>query len=318
MRTILSVATGAASRLARFFATDEKREVSSGNDNSSNSPVSAPTSYQARTKVANAFLCGRGLEIGAGLSPHRLPVNAEALYYDVRSAAGLQELFKCPVSLEVRNVERIQDDFPSGCDFLIAHNVLEHAPDPISTLAAWHSYVRTGGTIVLSLPDHRFCPDKSRVVASAEHLLLDFALQRTARSFESKEHIAPFILGWLQQMWVKDFTGTQLAEFVLSEQHRNENHDLHWHAFTRALGASTVLAACLAEGRPAKLLAEAHPDDPDSGPIGEIIFVYRIGEETTAGFPPESHAEINAGLDQLAIGFERLQRLRRFNHPRMA
>lgn len=266
---------------------------------------------EARARVANEFLCGRGAEIGGGLNPHPLPKGTEALYYDVRSREALQDLFKRPTPLAVRSLDEIHDNFPLGCDFLIAHHVLEHSPDPISTLASWHRCVRTGGTIVLSVPDYRFCPDKHRVIASVEHLLLDFALRRTDRSFESKEHIAPFILGWQQEMWIKNFTGTELAEFVLSEQRRDEGHDLHWHAFTRMLCASTVVAACLTEGRAAQLLAEAHPDESASGSPGDIVFVYRIGGMAFSRFPSESYAAVNAGLDQLEVGLRQLQEVRK-------
>lgn len=263
-----------------------------------------------RAVVANRFLSGRGAEIGAGLSPHRLPRGAEALHYDIRSPEELHELFKHPTTLPVRSLHQIGEDFPQGCDFLIAHHVLEHAPDPISTLSGWHTHVRTGGVIVLSVPDRRFCADKDRVVPTVEHLLLDFALKRTDQSFESKEHIAPFILGWLQQMWVKDFSGQQLAEFILSEQRRNEGHDLHWHAFTPLLAASTVVAACMVEGRAAELLAEVHPEDSVGGSSADIIFVYRL-EGEFQGFSPACHAAVRAGLERLETGLKRLQELRR-------
>jgi SAM-dependent methyltransferase len=273
--------------------------------------VESPPHGDTRANVANRFLRGRGAEIGAGLIPHHLPRGAEALHYDIRSPAELHELFKQPTGLPVRSLHQIGEDFPQGCDFVIAHNVLEHTPDPISTLSGWHTHVRTGGVVVLSLPDHRCCPDKDRVVATVEHLLLDFALKRTDQSFESKEHIAPFILGWLEQMWVKDFSGQQLAEFVLSEQRRDEGHDLHWHAFTPLLAASTVVAACMVEGRAAMLLADEYPDHPLRGSFGDIILVYRLGDGAFQGFPPECRAAVQAGLERLEMGLKRLNELRR-------
>ena len=168
------------------------------------------TRDQIRSVVANSFLHGHGAEIGAGPTPHAVPATASVKQYDVRTDDELKLLFG-EAEFDVSPVHQIQQDFPSGCDFLIAHNVLEHSPDPIGTLASWHSRVRADGTLVISLPDCKLCPDDRRVVASLDHLLLDFACERNHLSFESKEHIPAFILGWLQQMWVKDFSRGQIG-----------------------------------------------------------------------------------------------------------
>src|SRR5437763_16581749 len=87
------------------------------------------------------LIAGHGVEIGAGAYPQMLPPGAMASHYDLRDAAGLKALFG-EETISVRPISELPSDFPSGVDFLIAHNVLEHAPDPIGELIRWNACVR--------------------------------------------------------------------------------------------------------------------------------------------------------------------------------
>src|SRR3954468_769618 len=104
-----------------------------------------------RRNFAADLIAGRGVEIGAGAYPQALPPGATAAQYDLRDAAELKALFGTE-TIPVRPMAELRSDFPAGADFLIAHNVLEHAPDPIGQLIRWNACVRDGGVVLISLP----------------------------------------------------------------------------------------------------------------------------------------------------------------------
>src|SRR5262249_27776468 len=148
-----------------------------------------------------------------------------------------------------RPISQLAADFPDGADFLVAHNVLEHAPNPIGQLVQWNASVRDGGTVVLSLPHYRYCPDSGRPVPPLAHLVEDYLASADGRDFVSREHGASFLLGWWQDFCayhqlesVAGFTAQALVDMHL------EHQDLHWHAFDTKLTLGTVHAAAFFAG----------------------------------------------------------------------
>src|SRR5262245_12327867 len=103
------------------------------------------SAYRIRQEIASPYLAGRGIEIGAGANPQLLPLGAEVVLFDVRSRAELAELFEEVPDVPIHAVGSIREHFPRGAPFLIAHNVLEHTPDPISALRQWHEHLTDGG-----------------------------------------------------------------------------------------------------------------------------------------------------------------------------
>jgi hypothetical protein len=183
-----------------------------------------------RYEASREFMAGRGIEIGAGPLPQPLPEGCSCDYFDLRTPKQLAELFKTEMRMTVRSVDEISTLYPDGVDFLIAHNVVEHSSNPIGLLARFHSFVRTGGTLVLSLPHFSACPDKHRLVPPIEHLLLDHLLERADATFESREHIYSFLLGWVDDIWMQGASQREYAAFLQSEALR-DGHDLHWHSY---------------------------------------------------------------------------------------
>jgi len=124
-----------------------------------------------RDLVVRDFLKGRGLEIGAGVTPQRLPPGASCRLYDLRTTAELTSLFGQTPANEAAGLDRIPIDFPDGADFLVAHNVLEHAPDPIGTLIQWHRLVKPEWSRRLVVPGQERLPrrgaPRTAVLASA-------------------------------------------------------------------------------------------------------------------------------------------------------
>jgi SAM-dependent methyltransferase len=58
------------------------------------------------------------------------------------------------INPEVRFCETAQPDWPVGFDYVMAFEVLEHIEDDRGALRLWHSWLKPGGTLLLSVPAH--------------------------------------------------------------------------------------------------------------------------------------------------------------------
>lgn len=55
-------------------------------------------------------------------------------------------------------------------DFVISRHSLEHLLDPIISLKEWHRVLKSGGKLVIVLPDHSFVDTMSQVLSGGKHL----------------------------------------------------------------------------------------------------------------------------------------------------
>ena len=241
----------------------------------------SPNPYSIRAKIAAPYLQGRGAEIGAGTIPQALPAGAMCEIYDKRTKDELALLFNVEKSLvpDVYPFEVFKERNPDGVDFLIAHNVLEHISNPVSQLIRWNGWVKSGGIVVLSVPHLDYCPDRGRLVPSFEHILVDFLLDRDDDSFESREHVYSFAMGWSDEGYAKG----QNKFYVATEAHacaKALTNDLHWHAFNEELLKKTIGAAAILGRKNISILARGtpHQNDPELRTIGDIIYVYRVAQ----------------------------------------
>jgi SAM-dependent methyltransferase len=134
----------------------------------------------ARTRIANRYLSGDGIEIGALHNPLSLPRSARIRYVDRLSVPELRahypELKREPL-VEVDIVddgERLTTIADSSLDFIVANHFLEHTQDPVGTLVNAFRALRPGGILYLAIPDKRYTFDIDRPVTPFEHLLRDF------------------------------------------------------------------------------------------------------------------------------------------------
>jgi SAM-dependent methyltransferase len=236
--------------------------------------------YRIRAELAAPFLRGRGLEIGAGGAPQVVPQGATVSYYDKSDSAFLAKQFDTEITYTVHPVEQIARDFPSGADFLIAHNVLEHTPDPIGTLMRWNSFVQNKGVVVLSMPNKDFTEgDKRRATVTKEHLIHDHIFGRDEFSFESLEHNFGFMLNWDYARWTdtwRDLTRDQLVDAFLHAPYA-KMHDFHFHAADRAGWDFVLGVAAVLGGRSLELLEFVDPASKGKWvPQGEVIYIYRL------------------------------------------
>ena len=132
-----------------------------------------------RRRIANRYIRGSGIEIGALHLPMPLPPGANVKYLDRLSTAELREEYPELHDLPLAEVEIVEDgenpeSIPSESqDFVIASHVIEHCEDPVGTLKNWLRILRPGGVIYLVVPNRKRTFDRNRRPTTPEHLLRD-------------------------------------------------------------------------------------------------------------------------------------------------
>jgi SAM-dependent methyltransferase len=207
-----------------------------------------------RTVLGDRFLAGRGFEIGAGALPSQHPGVRDIVFVDKRDPEGLAALFKAAIPYQVVT----PDQAAALCgregprDFVIAHHVLEHTPDPIRTMMSWLGLIRDGGRFFVSLPSDTNVCEKDRVPTPIGHLLDDFLFERSGDDYESKGHILSFIDQWTvfdpEEFWYAKRGVLAFAEASLGEMRRGD-HDLHWHTYQLPVARQVIEAAAHFTGR---------------------------------------------------------------------
>lgn len=224
--------------------------------------------YELRVQIAKPYIIGDGIEIGAGSNPHPSLPGTTYHVFDKRTTEEVSKY--CGVSINniprVRPMEDIPKIFPHGANYLIANHVIEHLSNPIKDLIEWFSYVKEGGYLILSVPYVNNCPDKGRPVASIEHLFLDYALNRSDASFDSREHAYSFLMAWID---VGMNTGKDKFEVaaIAHQQAALEKNDIHWHTFTGKTFKELILLTSLLSKRSIKILEFFCPENSEATDI---------------------------------------------------
>lgn len=142
-------------------------------------PHEAPRAKLDRELIAQTYLSGLGIEIGALHNPLKLPPAATAKYVDRLPVSELREQYPELASQELVNVDILADGellesiSDSTQDFVIANHFVEHCQDPIGALLNMVRVLKPTGILYLALPDKRCCFDSDRPVTSLEHLIRD-------------------------------------------------------------------------------------------------------------------------------------------------
>ena len=144
-----------------------------------NSTFSAPVS---REQIANVYLSGEGIEIGALHNPLALPKCAKAKYVDRMQKEKLYEHYPELRTLPLVNVDIVDDgEFLNTVtentqDFVIANHFLEHSEDPIITLTNLLRVTRAGGVVYLAVPNMAKTFDCNRDQTTLSHVIDDHKL----------------------------------------------------------------------------------------------------------------------------------------------
>lgn len=151
--------------------------------------IEPPQNKQMMREIIVSRLRGKGIEFGAGSRPMPLPLEAEVDYAEPFQSAeqyarmhytdnAVLPKYKNPIE----NQHEIADN---SLDFIVAAHVIEHTPNPIRAIVESYRKLRSGGSLVLVVPDKRRTFDKSRDITPLEHLVADFEKPDRARDFEN-------------------------------------------------------------------------------------------------------------------------------------
>jgi ubiquinone/menaquinone biosynthesis C-methylase UbiE len=133
-----------------------------------------------REFLADSFIRGQGIEIGALHMPLRVPRSAQVRYVDRFSAADLRLHYPELNDKEIVNVDIITDGerldaiADATQDFVIANHFIEHCQNPIGAVLNMFRVLKPGGVLYLAIPDKRNSFDADRPVTPLAHLMRDY------------------------------------------------------------------------------------------------------------------------------------------------
>jgi SAM-dependent methyltransferase len=179
-------------------------------------------------RIANRYLSGDGIEIGALHNPLPVPRSVRIRYVDRLPVSELRahypELEHEPlVQVDILDDgERLETIADSSLDFVVANHFLEHAQNPVGTLLNSFRVLRPGGVLYLAVPDKRHTFDRDRPVTPLAHLLRDF---HEGPNVSRRDHF---------EEWAR------LVERVPEEEvpHRaqqlmDQDYSIHYHVWTQ-------------------------------------------------------------------------------------
>jgi len=126
----------------------------------------------ARVGLANRYIRGGGVEIGALQKPTRLNEACQVRYIDRMTLEKLLEHYPEMAQIPVQSPDIVDDGqllqhiAEGSQDFAIANHFLEHCPDPIRSIHNMLRVVRQGGILYLAVPDKRHTFDLRRPVTA--------------------------------------------------------------------------------------------------------------------------------------------------------
>ncbi len=135
-----------------------------------------------RQRLANRYIRGSGLEIGALHRPLKTPDHAHVRYVDRMDTPSLRSHYRELAGEQLVEVDVIDNGEelatqPEGSvDFIIANHFIEHTEDPIGTLENHLRVLRPGGVLYLAVPDRRRTFDVDRSPTPLSHVVDDHRL----------------------------------------------------------------------------------------------------------------------------------------------
>ena len=187
----------------------------------------APPPKLDREMIAQTYLTGLGIEIGALHNPLKLPPAATAKYVDRLPVSELRAQYPELAEKELVNVDILADgellesiaDLTQ--DFVIANHFVEHCQNPVGAVLNMLRVLKPTGILYLALPDKRCCFDSDRPVTSLEHVMRDY---REGPEWSRRGHF---------EEWAR-LVNKSAAEDVDSEVARlmGIDYSIHYHVWT--------------------------------------------------------------------------------------
>lgn len=185
--------------------------------------------YTVRREVADRYISGQGIEIGALVHPLHVPEAARVRYVDRMDALALREQYPEMAEARMVDVDCIDNGetlatFTDGSeDFVISNHVIEHMEDPLGAMENWLRVLKPGGVLYCALPDKRKTFDVRRPLTTLDHLLRDRLESPTA---SRHEHFLEYVT------LVDNVPEPKAAEAAAALQRRD--YSIHYHVWTAA------------------------------------------------------------------------------------
>lgn len=177
-----------------------------------------------REDLANKYIKGEGLEIGALHFPLKVPEGTKVTYVDIAPIDKLKQLNSEAKELDIilDNAETLANIDSCTQEFVIANHVLEHCENTILTLENWLRVLKPQGIIYCALPLKDHCFDRKREVTTFDHLLRDYVL--------GTEHSkAIHYYDWYANSELEGKKGDELDQVVALAMKNNQN--VHFHVW---------------------------------------------------------------------------------------
>jgi glycosyltransferase involved in cell wall biosynthesis/predicted SAM-dependent methyltransferase len=192
--------------------------------------------FSSRLDIANYYIKGEGVEIGALNAPIQVNTNHATVQYIDR--IPVKTLLDHYVELEpntithpdiVADAEDLSIIPDSSQDFIIANHLLEHLRNPIKALREFHRIAKKYNSVIfLALPNqkNKSSFDKKRNVTDIEHIVNDYYLKDSERETVDFEHF---------KEWAMSAGNMSNGEEILQEAKRlyEIDYSIHYHVFSK-------------------------------------------------------------------------------------
>lgn len=186
--------------------------------------IEPPENKQMMREIIGSRLFGNGIEFGAGSRPMPLPIDVDVEYAEPFQSEEQNKRMSYTDNAVVPTLKNpIEDQFEvadNSLNFMVAAHVIEHTPNPIGGIVQTYQKLKTGGTMVLVVPDKRRTFDKDRENTTFEHLMLDYESPSRERDLEN-------YIDFFEN--VKKQKGTAIEN--AKDAHRR-GLDVHYHVWT--------------------------------------------------------------------------------------
>jgi SAM-dependent methyltransferase len=176
-----------------------------------------------RETLANIYLNGSGIEVGALHCPLKVPSDVKVQYVDIKMPEELQKFYVDLPNITVPDIvtdgEKLGGIEDGSQDFVIANHFLEHCEDPIGTIENFLRVVKPSGILYLALPDKRFTFDVRRPVTTFEHLVRDYREGGEWSRFGHHEELHRLLFGITDEKQIR--------------RHINGMAETHYHVWTQ-------------------------------------------------------------------------------------
>jgi predicted SAM-dependent methyltransferase len=197
---------------------------------SSHGEDGSPSRNEPRMQIANRYLQGEGIEVGALNNPLEVPKSVKVRYVDRMSVEKLRQHYPELAASRlvdpdiIDNGEQLTTIPDASQDFIIANHFLEHCQDVIGTLKQFFRVLRPGGILYAALPDKRFTFDKPRKVTPLQHFWVDHL---HGAQLSRQSHF---------EDWVQGVNGdkTPAEQKQLVQELIAKDYSIHFHVWTQS------------------------------------------------------------------------------------